>query len=265
MNRDITPFRTLADKVISGLEYGIEDSWRQGRTAYGGLTAGLSVAAAIRDFSDLPPLKSAQVSFVGPVTETPKFETRLLRRGRNVTSVLVMGLMDDKVASTATLMFGTARKSAIKQNLPMPKSPLPKDSKPFHPDEHLPFAPQFTRHFDMLLIEGDRPFAGSDRGYLRCWTRHKDPACWSGIDSFMCLGDVLPPSAFPMFTKMGPISSMNWQMNIMADEIDSEDGWYQIETILNAAQGGYCSQLMRFWNKKGDLIAEGIQSVAVFI
>jgi len=265
MSDDMIPFRTLADKVISGLDYEVDDNWRQGRTAYGGLTAGLSVAAAMRDFSDLPPLKSAQVTFVGPVTETPRFETHLLRQGRNVTSVNVMGLMDDKVASTATLMFGTARNSTIQQHLPMPDSPAPEDCKSFHPDEHMQFVPKFTHHFDMLLIEGERPFSGSDRGYLRCWTRHKDPACWGGADSFMCLGDVLPPSAFPMFKTMGAISSMNWQMNIMVDDISSEDGWYQIETILNAAAGGYCTQLMRFWNRKGDLIAEGMQSVAVFV
>ena len=265
MTKTMTPFRQLADKVKSGLDYEISDSWRQGRTAYGGLTAGLSVAAAMRDFSDLPPLRSAQVTFVGPVTETPRFETRLLRQGRNVTSVQVLGLMGDKVASTSTLMFGASRESIIQQALPMPESPPPEACKGFHPDEHLSFAPQFTRYFDMLLIEGDRPFTGSDRGYLRCWTRHKDPACWDGSDSFMCLGDVLPPSAFPMFTTMGPISSMNWQMNFLGDDVTTEDGWYQIETILNAATGGYCSQLMRFWNKKGDLIAEGMQSVAVFV
>ena len=265
MNDVLIPFRPLADKIISGLDYEIDDNWRQGRTAYGGLTAGLSLAAAYRDFSDLPPLRSAQIAFVGPVTETPIFETRLLRQGRNVTSVNVMGLMGDKVASNATLMFGAARESAIKQNLPMPATPSPEECAPFHQKDHLPFTPKFTHHFDMLLIEGDRPFSGSDRGYIRCWTRHKDPNCWDGADSFMCLGDVLPPSAFPMFTAMGPISSMNWHMNILVDEISTDDGWFQIETILNAARGGYCSQLMRFWNRKGDLIAEGMQSVAVFI
>jgi len=258
-------FRQLADKVCSGLDYEIDDSWRQGRTAYGGITAGLSVAAAQRDFADLPPLRSAQVTFVGPVKATPKYETRLLRQGRNVTTIKVLGVDEGGVSSVATLMFGAARESSIKQDLAMPKSTRPEETPPFHPDEHLTFVPKFTHYFDMLMIEGERPFSGSDRGYIRCWTRHKDPASWTGADSFMCLGDVLPPSAFPMFTTMGPISSMNWHMNILVDDITTEDGWFQIETILNAAAGGYCSQLMRFWNRKGDLIAEGMQSVAVFI
>ncbi len=261
----MTPFRTLADKVTAGLEIDLDDSWRQGRTVYGGLTAGLSLAAATRDHADLPPLRSMQITFVGPVTETPTFTTRLLRQGRNVSSILVEGLAEGKTVSMATLMFGKSRESHIVQDLPMPDCPSPKDTPPFHPEEHLASVPGFAHHYDLLHIEGDRPFTGSDRGYIRCWTRHKDPLSWGSTDSFICLGDVMPPSAFPMFKTMGPISSMNWQMNMLVDDVSSDDGWYQIETILNAAAGGYCTQLMRFWNRKGDLIAEGMQSVAVFV
>ena len=258
-------FRILADKIISDISIEISDGWKQGRTAYGGLTAGLSVAAAYRDFNDLPPLRSAQITFVGPVTETPQFKTRLLRRGRNVTSIAVDGIMGDATASVATLMFGAARKSNINQKLTAPDNLAPENYQSFHPPENKAFIPNFAHYFDTLLIEGERPMSGSDRGYIRCWTRHKNPASWKGTDSFICLGDVLPPSALPMFNTMGPISSMNWHMNFLVDDVTTEDGWYQIESILNAASGGYCSQLMRYWNRKGDLIAEGMQSVAVFV
>ncbi len=265
MNQTLIPFRTLSDKVKAGLPFEIDDMWRQGRTAYGGLTAGLSIAAAQRDFTDLPPLRSMQVSFVGPVTNTPMFETRLLRQGRNVTSIDVKAISEDTAVSSGTFMFGASRSSTIQQYLPMLDSPPPEDCQSFHSKENMAFVPGFTHHFDMMMIEGDRPFSGSERGYIRCWTRHKNPDCWNDLDSFICLGDVLPPAAFPMFTTMGPISSMNWQMNILGDNVTTDDGWYQIESILNAATGGYCSQLMRFWNRKGDLIAEGMQSVAVFV
>lgn len=265
MNDKMNSFRVLADKCIARLPIEINDGWRQGRTVYGGLTAGLSVAAAYRDFSDLPPLRSAQITFVGPVTDTLKLETQLLRRGRNVTCVEVKGITGESVASVATLMFGTTRESSIIQNLPIPDSPDPEECPPFYPPEIISLAPNFTRFFDTQVIEGERLISGSDRGYIRCWTRHKDPENWNGTDSFMCLGDVLPPSALPMFKTMGPMSSMNWHMNILVDDVSTEDGWYQTESTLNAASGGYCSQLMRFWNKKGDLIAEGMQSVAVFV
>ena len=60
------------------------------------------------------------------------------------------------------------------------------------------------------------------------------------------------------------MSSMNWHVNFLEDHVSTDDGWYLIETALNAAQGGYTSQLMRYWNKSGELIAEGMQSFAIF-
>ena len=43
----------------------LPDTWMQGRTAYGGLTAAIALEAAMRSQADLPPLRSAQTAFVG--------------------------------------------------------------------------------------------------------------------------------------------------------------------------------------------------------
>jgi hypothetical protein len=41
-------------------------NWLQGRTIYGGLSVALALQAALRDGpTGLPPLKSAQIAFVG--------------------------------------------------------------------------------------------------------------------------------------------------------------------------------------------------------
>ncbi|MGD9799873.1 MAG: acyl-CoA thioesterase domain-containing protein, partial [Parvularculaceae bacterium] len=44
----------------------VADNWLQGRTVYGGMTAALCLEAAQRAVPGLPPLRSAQVSFIGP-------------------------------------------------------------------------------------------------------------------------------------------------------------------------------------------------------
>ena len=41
--------------------------WMQGRTLYGGASALVAFTHANRKFSDLPPLRSAQIGFVAPV------------------------------------------------------------------------------------------------------------------------------------------------------------------------------------------------------
>ena len=264
----IPGFRQLADSIARNGNHhqvNIDASWRQGRTCYGGLTAGLSLAAAQKDFPDLPPLKSMQITFIGPVNETPTLKTKLLRQGRNVTSVETKMFSGEDICASANFMFGAARTSEINETLAGFDDPSPESLEDFTPPAIKSFVPQFFLRFETKLIEGARPASGADKGYIRCWSRHHDIASRTGTDSFITLGDVLPPAAAPTFKKMGPISSMNWQMNILVDDVSSEDGWYLVETSQTAARDGYSTQIMRFWNRSGVLVAEGIQSVAIFV
>ena len=43
--------------------------WMQGRTMYGGASSYIAYLAATAAFPDLPPLRAAQVGFIGPVGE----------------------------------------------------------------------------------------------------------------------------------------------------------------------------------------------------
>jgi acyl-CoA thioesterase len=52
---------------------------------------------------------------------------------------------------------------------------------------------------------------------------------------------------------------------VLQDDSKTEDGWWHVETDLTAAQGGYASQVMRIWNTEGELVVEGVQSVAIFV
>ena len=101
-------------------------------------------------------------------------------------------------------------------------------------------------------------------GYIRTVTRHHDIQSRDGIISLLCLGDVLPPAALPLLRDMAPVSSMTWMVNVLVDAPQTTDGWWHVETRLSAAAGGYSSQVMRIWNMDGQLVVEGMQSVAIF-
>jgi len=249
----------------AGWTLDITNNWKQGRTLYGGLTAGLCYEAAIRDHDDLPPLRSMQISFIGPVTDTPVLTTRLLRQGRNVTAVQVDMHIGEQIVATATLLFGQSRESMLTVGCPAPDAGLPDNTESFFPEAAMQFLPPFTKNFDVRLIEGSRPMMGAERGYMRTWARHKDAASRDGLSSFITIGDVMPPAALPMFTQMGPVSSMNWQINILKDTCETDDGWWHVELDLTASEGGYSSQIMRYWNTKSELFAEATQSVTIFI
>ena len=255
--------------VDGGYKSSIPQNWKQGRTSYGGLTLALAYHAAHETLKPLPPLRSVQINFVGPVTDDPVFKTELLRQGRNVTSAQVSGFIvgDDgpKNIAAANFVFGAARVSELSAQLPAPKAPAPEDCELFSPEAVRKIVPQFFHNFDTRLIAGGRPLSGMDEGYIRTWSRHADPASRNGMASLLCISDVLPPAAMPTFKKMGPISSVNFSLNILVDDPQTKDGWWQVETRQSAAGGGYSSQIMRIWNMDGELVAEGMQCVAVCV
>jgi len=264
----MTGFNEIAQAMTkegNGYRGTIPEGWRQGRTAYGGLTAGLSLVAAKKQFPDLPPFRSATINFIGPVTGDPIFTSRKLRQGRNVTSVETEGKVDGKVVSNCTFIFGGLRESSVTVDYPAPDALAPKECEPFTPKGAEVLVPAFFNRFDTRLIAGARPMSAAKEGYIRTWSRHADAASRQGIASLLTLGDVLPPSAAPLFKQMGPISSVNWIFTVLTDEPKTEDGWWHVETKLTAATGGYSTQVMRIWNTEGQLVAEGMQCVAIFM
>lgn len=268
MGDPMTGFNEIAktmSKEGDGYRGAIPETWRQGRTAYGGITAGLSLVAAQTEFPDLPPFRSVTVNFIGPVTGDPIFKSRLLRQGRNVTSVETEGTVDGKVISHCTFIFAAARETLITIDLPAPDAPAPTACEPFTPKGAESFVPAFFNRFDTRLIAGARPMSGADEGYIRTWSRHHDVDSREGMASLLTLSDVLPPSAAPLFKQMGPVSSVNWIFTVLDDEPKTNDGWWHVETKLTAATGGYSSQVMRIWNTNGQLVAEGMQCVAIFM
>ena len=246
-----------------GFTVGIPDNWRQGRTAYGGLTSALMLAATIEQFDDLPPLRSALVNFVGPVTGDPTLRSNLERRGRNVTNISATASVGKQAVGRADFLFGAARSSNINVDFPAPAAAPPSELDPFTPKAIHDSVPGFFHNFDTRLIAGERPMMG-DEGYIRTWSRHKDSTSREGIESLLCIGDVLPPAAMPLLRKFAPVSSMSWIFNVLMDNPQTEDGWWQVESRLTAARGGYSSQVMRIWNTDGQLAVEGMQSIAIF-
>ncbi len=248
-----------------GVMVPLPESWMQGRTSFGGLSAGILLGAVTRVHEELPPLRSALINFTGPLSEAPLISNRILRRGRNVTTVEARGTVGDQTAMLGTFSFGTAQESHITVDCPAPMAPPPERCEPMIPPQAASLAPKFHTKFDIHLIEGDRPVCGSDRGYIRGWARHRDPASREGIASLLCIADILPPAIFPMFKKPGPNSSMSWICNFLREEPSTKDGWWHVESVLSAAREGYSSQVMRVWNTDGDLVVDGMQSVVVFV
>ena len=242
----------------------LTDDWLQGRTTYGGLSAALCVEAALRGVPDLPPLRSAQFTLIGPASGALSVTASVLRRGKSAVFVGADVTGDAGLATRAVLSFGIARTSAVSfESLPMPEVAGIEDSPSFFGEKPMI---NFQQQFESRMAGGARPFAGGDAPpqYL-VWFRHRDPKSRDGIVPLIALADAPPPAAMVLFPTPGPISTMTWTMDILDDAPATRDGWWLVRSTAENAHQGYSSQEMTVWNTDGKPVIAARQTVAIFV
>jgi hypothetical protein len=99
---------------------------------------------------------------------------------------------------------------------------------------------------------------------LRLWVRHKDEASRSGVEALLCLADALPPAITTAMGDFAPLSSMTWMADMLEDDLDTQEGWYLLESQADHARDGYSSQAMTIWRSDGRCLVKGRQMVTVF-
>ena len=241
----------------------ISDDWLQGRTAYGGLSAALCVEAAKRAVPDLPPLRSAQFTLIGPASGPLTMTASVMRRGKSAVFVGVDLTGEAGLAAHAILSFGVARPSALSfASLPTPRVKTIAQSEPFFPGGRSTI--NFQQHFESRMAGGARPFTpGADPEYL-IWFRHRDPGAHRGIVPLIALADAPPPAAMVLFPQGAPISTMTWSLDVLSDAPATADGWWLIQSRADAANQGYSAQRMTLWNADGTPVIVARQNVAIF-
>jgi len=239
----------------------VSDNWMQGRTTYGGMSAALCYQAVVNNHPDLPPLRSAQINFIGPVGGNVSVTTKVMRQGRSVTYVSAEMMGEKGLATQAVFCFGTSRESRLDQDFTStPKVPGVEDSADFFDSD---FGPSFASNYDCMLAKGGHPVSGSDAFEHFIWVRHKDSKA-NDLAALIGIADMPPPAVLPMFKEFAPISSMTWMMNFLKEDVSTEDGWWLMRSAAEHARNGYSSQDMQVWNKAGELVVAARQNVAVF-
>ncbi|MBX9694351.1 MAG: thioesterase family protein, partial [Cyanobacteria bacterium] len=159
----------------TGMTATIPADWMQGRTAYGGLSAAMALTAAIQSEPDLPPLRSAQISFVGPLAGTVKVTTQLLRRGRNAAFIQADVSGEAGLGLRATFVFMRDQPSQVDFD-----AGTASDRRPPHGDEKLWTGPEGFFASNMEFRDIKEPHFG--RAELLRWGRMKEHA---GLDPFV--------------------------------------------------------------------------------
>ena len=236
----------------------IPNNWLQGRTAYGGISSVLAYQAATLAATDLPPLQSAQISFVGPLSGAVEIRASVLRRGRNTAFIESKIIGEGGVGLACNFIFMTPRDSHLDFHaLPKPDfPPIPRD------DDVRNGPPEF---FTQNMHYPDKRLTlGQGTPKLASWHRLIDRDGVDAVAELLCIGDALPPSAMGLMTEKGMVSSMNWQVNLLSAAPTTKDGWWYLESETHEAAKGASSQYMTVWNSEGDAVMTGMQSVAIF-
>jgi acyl-CoA thioesterase len=248
-----------ARQTETGLIAEIPENWMQGRTSYGGLSSALALEAARHRADDLPPLRSASVSFVGPLAGEVEVRTRMLRRGRNASWISAEVVSEAGVGLTATFVFMGPVESTLHLNdMPPPAGLIAVDQAMPLPENA---GPGFTSHFERCFA---LPRTADRHPDLCWWVRLKDRAALDPMVELMLIADALPPGVMPMMTAHAPVSSMSWLCNLLTPVPQTRDGWWLLRATGNYAEQGCSSQDMGVWNADGAAIAAGMQSIALF-
>lgn len=254
---DILDAAGTGDNTLTAV---LPDTWMQGRTAYGGLSAAIALEAAMRSEPDLPPLRSAQIAFVGPLAGQVTVETRLLRRGRTAAYIEANVFGGGKLGLRALFVFMTALDSAIDYaDTARPDVPEPEDAAPAMANPDPTFFTNNLEYRHALPIEERHT-----PDFMR-WVRLKERDGLHPMVELMAIGDALPPAAMALFEKPGPISSMTWMLNILSAEPVTRDGWWLSRSTADLARDGSSSQTMQMWNADRQPVVTGMQSVAIFV
>ena len=250
-----------AAPLADGFAIGIPEDWHQGRTAYGGFSATLALVAAMRAGGEgLPPLRSAQVSFVGPVFGEVAVRARVLRRGRNASWIGAEIGRGGEVALLATFVFMGPVDSALHLNdRPPPAGLIP-------PEQAQVFAmrnsPEFLRnHFEVRFA---MPRREAKQPELCWWVRTVAAESMDAMAGLMLVADALPPGVLPLLEPRTPVSSMSWLCNLLTPTPATRDGWWLLRSAGDYAEHGCSSQRMEIWDAGGKPVLAGMQSIALF-
>ena len=260
------PYTALIERIErteAGARAEVPEDWLQGRTSYGGLSAALALAAARAAVPDLPPLRTAQIGFIGPAAGALSLRAAVLRAGRSMTFVGVDTVGEAGACTRSLFGFGADRASEIDyDDVAMPDVPPPDELPAW--DFRAQGGPAFLQHYEVRAAAGAAPFSGADEARALLWVRHRDEAARRGEGPLLALADAPPPAFLSMLTKPAPTASVTWQADFLTDAHDSPGGWYLCGSTGDAAVNGYGGQSQMVWAADGEPVVAARQCCVVF-
>jgi acyl-CoA thioesterase len=253
------PLLSSERRKSTGLSLNTPEQWMQGRTVYGGLSGGLALEAARTVRTNLPPLRSAQISFVGPLAGDVDVTAEMVRQGRTTTFVGADVRSEGGLGLRAMFVFSKDQPSDLGlDDLAAPPVPDPEDAamtSRYHPED-------FTQNLE--IRHGAAPEIPRRPRFLR-WVRLVDN---SGVDptvELLAVGDAVPPGALSGVRNAVRMSTMTWTMTFLEGHPQTRDGWWLVGSYCNYARLGRTNEVVTIWDADRRPVVTGMQSIALYV
>lgn len=259
-------FDELMKSGANGKDLVVPSIWGQGRASFGGVVAALVFDRMASVVAPGRPMRSMQVSFVGPVTpdEPATVEAEILREGKAVSQVLGRIVQGGEPKLVALASFGSDRESDVSVDA----APAP-EAKPVEQCHGLDFiegvTPEFIQHIEMRWAFGNLPFSGKGGRELGGWMQFRQTPETFSDAHIVALVDAWPPAVLPYVKQRVKTSSLSWALDIVHPRPVLEPGdWLLYKAEIDKADAGYGHTQAGIWTASGELVALSRQTVTVF-
>ncbi|MCF6439618.1 thioesterase family protein [Pseudoalteromonas luteoviolacea] len=247
----------------------VPNTWSQGRTVFGGLSAALMLKHMYIQLNDQDrQLLSFSCNFVAPLIASEPFtiNTSILRQGKNVTQLESRIEQRDSVCLVSLASFAKQRPSNIKVKSQIKPAILNTDINEENTIQYVEgIFPAFIQHVDLNIQAGAMPFSGADSSELHGWMKFKQMPQKTAQELYiLALADAWPPTLLQLCNKPSPASTVSWYIEFLQPLELSTHDWVGYEAITHQASNGYGIEDAKVFSKAGDLIALSRQTVAVF-
>ena len=241
-----------------------DESWSQGRSAFGGIAAAFAVTGMRKLLQSNQPMRSLMVSFIAPVHPGEvRVAANIQRLGKNVTQMSADLICNDEVCLQAMGVFGNPRPGL--QVAPCSDfNPSPREQG-LSFDEHVKRLPGFLSYFDGCWVDGGLPFSSNPSRHLNLWVRHKTDLSKLPTERIVTIADIPPPVILSYFDKPPvPSSSLTWSLEFVVPPESVKSDWLYLEFTVEAAADGYTQQSGKVFDETGQLCALSRQCMVYF-
>ncbi len=261
------PVRSLEDVTtpIGGV-LAVDDTWLQGRGAYGGLTIGALVRAIEQHVGDpRRRVRSVTAELPAPtVPGTAAVDVELLRSGRQLSVARATLRQGSTVTGHAVVVLAASRDGAdtIEWRELSPPALPPFESLAPAPLAGGPGTPAFAQHFDYRIASGI-PFA-QGAPETTGWVRAKQPGSLRDAAYVAAMIDVWYPAFLIRNTHPRPLATIAYTLELVAEITDlAPDAPLAYRGTVPVCGDGYFLETRELWTADGRLVARNHQTFTI--